>query len=543
MKQRPFIENLYNGAMVRRSLMALFALWLCTVRFLAEPPPDSTLPAGVRDALERISAQSLRGHASFLASDLLEGRNTPSRGLAIAAEYIAAQFRRAGLKPLSSTQSYFQTARWKLRKVDLSSARAELGAGDRTLRLTGQEMTVLHVEGLEVEGPLYKLRWENIDRLKDAEEGALSPYVVMLQALSPAELRSLPPEERKTRLRRIGDLRQLVPRLKPKAVVGWNEATRGDPDEAQQLVDPENEGQRALRRFNPTAAILHSPELKEFWEQLPEGPTEATLRLKLPVGSEEPVELHNVAGILPGSDPVMKNSVVLVSAHYDHIGLGEPDSQGDRIYNGANDDASGVASMLEIAAAMAASSQRPKRTVVFLALFGEEKGLLGAKYYVRHPIFPVRDTVANLNLEQLGRTDSQQGVHRARLSPTGYSYSELTDVLEQAGALTGVEIYHDVRYSEAFFSRSDNLAFAEAGIPSTTVCVAFDFPEYHSPGDHWEKMDYENLAKVSQTLLAAVWLLADQPVAPSWKTDRYRRQSGPASPREQNPRPSSSSSK
>lgn len=512
--------------MVSRQLTLLMpALLLSAVLCLAEPPTSATLPGAVTESMARISPASMRGHLSFLASDLLEGRNTPSRGLAIAAEYIAAQFRRAGLEPVPSTQSHFQTAHWKLRKVDQASAKASLRHGEEALELTGTQLTILSLDGLKAEAPIYKVTWDEIDKLKDQPEGALAGHIVLIEALSFARMRGLPNEERLSMMRRVSEFSKLAPKLKPDAVVAWNKDSTGDPDEAQQLIDPESERRRSGRRFTPAAAVLHSPALAGVWEALPAGATAAKLRIELPAGTEEPVQLHNVIGILPGSDPELKNSYVLITAHYDHVGIGEPDAEGDRIYNGANDDASGVASMLEVAAAMAASPERPKRTVVFVALFGEERGLLGAKYYARHPLFPVKDTAANLNLEHMGRTDSSEGPQVARLSPTGYTFSEMTDVLKEGGELTGVEIYHHQRNSDAYFNRSDNAAFAEAGIPSTTVCVAFEFPEYHGAGDHWEKIDYENMAKVSRTVLATTWLLAERPTPPAWKTDRYSRKS------------------
>jgi hypothetical protein len=500
------------------------ALLCASVLCFGEPPTSGQLPEAVSQALERISADSMRGHLSFLASDLLEGRNTPSRGLSIAAEYIAAQFRRAGLDPVPGTQSHFQTARWILRKVGQSAAKAEILAGGRTVELSGSQLTILSLEGVDIEpAPVYKLAWKDAGALNDMAEGALEDFVILIEAPSGQLLRKLPNDERIAMMRRIGEFSKLARKLKPKAVVSWNSDTMGDPDEAQQLVDPEADRRRAGRRLTPAVAVLHSPALGELWNELPDGQTEARLGIHLPRGTEEPVELHNVVGILPGSDPVLRHSYVLVTAHYDHVGIGEPDSNGDRIYNGANDDASGVVSMMEIASALAASKQRPARTIVFLALFGEERGLLGARYYANHPIFPVKDTAANLNLEHMGRTDSSEGPQTARLSPTGFEFSELTDILKEGGELTGVEIFHHTRNSEAFFSRSDNAAFADAGIPSTTVCVAFEFPDYHAPGDHWDKIDYQNMAKVTRTVLATAWLLAERPSVPAWKTDRYKR--------------------
>lgn len=511
--------------MVSHRLFLLASTVLFSATYvLAEPPTAGNLPESVTQAMDRISPDSMRGHLSFLASDLLEGRNTPSRGLSIAAEYIAAQFRRAGLQPIPDTKSYFQSSKWTLRKVDPAAAKAEITAGDRTLNLSGTQLTIQSLDGLQLApAPVYKLPWEDVDKLKEMPEGELAECIVLVEALSLNRLRALSNEERLTLMRRVGEFSKLASKLKPKAVVSWNKDTTGAADAAQQLIDPDSTNRRSGRRMTPSAAVLHSSALGDLWDTLPSGRTDAKLSMELPKGTEEAVELSNVVGILPGSDPELKDSYVLITAHYDHVGIGEPDAKGDRIYNGANDDGSGTVSMMEIASAMAAMNPRPKRTVVFIALFGEEKGLLGAKYYARHPIFPIKATAANLNLEHMGRPDSTEGPQVARLSPTGYEFTGITDVLKEAGEITGVEIYHHQRNSEAFFNRSDNAAFAEAGIPSTTVCVSFEFPEYHAPGDHWDKIDYENMAKVSRTLLTTTWLLAERPSVPEWKTDRYKR--------------------
>src|SRR5207237_698572 len=147
--------------------------------------------------------------------------------------------------------------------------------------------------------------------------------------------------------------------------------------------------------------------------------------------------------------------------------------------NGANDDASGVASIIEIAQALAAAP--PRRSVLFIAWFGEEPGLLGSRYYARRPLVPFAKTVAKLNLEQLGRTD---GDHPAgSLIMTGYTYSDLSKALELAGAATGVKIDDPGANGDAYFARSDNQSLADRGVPAHTIAVAFEFPDYHAVGD------------------------------------------------------------
>jgi hypothetical protein len=319
-----------------------------------QPTPEQ------RAVMERITADSLRGHLSFIASDALEGRGTPSRGLDLAAEYIAAQFRRAGLEP-AADGGYFQ-----------SVTIAELGAA----------------------------------------------------------------------------------------------------------------GARIIRRLGPDAAS-------------------ATVR--------------NVAGILRGSDPALADTYVILSAHYDHVGVAE--SGEDRIYNGANDDGSGTVSVIEVAAALAGMNPHPKRSILFLAFFGEESGLAGSRYYSEHPLAPPAKTIAHLNLEQVGRTDASNGPQLRSANLTGWDFSNLPAILADAAAPSGVRIWKDGAGSDPFFSRSDNAPLAALGIPAHTLSVAYEFPDYHKATDHWDKIDYENMAAVARAVALGLMRLASDAPPPEWNAD------------------------
>ena len=289
--------------------------------------------------VNRISADSLRGNLSFLASDLLEGRDTPSRGLDLAAEYIAAQFRRAGLEPVGG-DGYFQDAMVK----------------DEVVR--------------------------------------------------------------------------------------------------------------------------------------------------------------NVAGLLRGSDAALSSTYVILSAHYDHLGM-RPNGD-DRIYNGANDDGSGTVSVIEIASALAGAPERPKRSILFLAFYGEEKGLLGSRYYAAHPLEPLEKTIADVNLEQVGRTDATNGKQSGVGYVTGFDYSDLGAILNEAAQPTGIPIKKDLPSKGDYFARSDNLSLARAGVPSHTIYVADDFSDYHRVGDEWQKIDYANMAKVDRAIALGLLRLASDAAPPQW---------------------------
>ena len=413
----------FKKAVARSFLIGLIAIASLAAQGLSQPHPKAggqtgkrsskaqapekspAIPPEILSALDRISADSLRGHLSFIASDLLEGRNTPSRGLDIAAEYIAAQFRRAGLEPAGDAkdESYFQTSEWSVGSVNNNSVELAVDDGKQKMRARPDQLTPL---GVHLE--------QKVEQKTDAAAGGSEKQVV---------------------------------------------------------------------------------------------------------------KLRNVVGLLRGSDPVLKDTYVIVSAHYDHIGV-RPTGEGDRINNGANDDGSGTVSVIELASALATFKQRPKRSIVFITWFGEEKGLQGSRYYGRHPIFPLEKTVAMVNLEHMGRTDDNEGPKLNSATLTGFDYTDLGPIFKAAGEKTGITVYKHERNSDSFFNRSDNQALADAGVPAHTLCVAFIFPDYHNVGDHWEKIDYANLAKVDRMVALSLLTIADNPEAPKWneanpKTDRY----------------------
>ncbi len=192
------------------------------------------------------------------------------------------------------------------------------------------------------------------------------------------------------------------------------------------------------------------------------------------------------------------------------------DPPNDRIFNGANDDGSGTVSVIEIAKAMASVTPRPKRSMIFMTFFGEERGLLGSQFYSHHPRIPLAQTVADVNLEQMGRTDSTEGPQVNTASLTGYDYSDVTTYLEAAGRLLGVKVYMNKADSDPYFTGSDNASFALLGVPAETLCVAFDYPDYHGLGDEWQKIDYDNMARVDRMVALGFLNMANDAKAPQW---------------------------
>ena len=228
---------------------------------------------------------------------------------------------------------------------------------------------------------------------------------------------------------------------------------------------------------------------------------------------EEAPGKRNVVGILRGSDPKLRDTYVLVTAHYDHVGT-NPNLPGDMIHNGANDNASGVASIIEIAGDL--TTRKPRRSIVFVAYFGEEGGLIGSRYYAAHPIYPIESTVAQINVEQTGRTDDNRGPRIRTLEMSGWGYSQLTDIAQRTANATGVRLNNDPKWSPAVFERSDNEALAKLGVPAHTFAVAFEFPDYHAPGDEWHKLDYDNMTLVTRALSDLTLAVANAVEPPHW---------------------------
>jgi Zn-dependent M28 family amino/carboxypeptidase len=260
------------------------------------------------------------------------------------------------------------------------------------------------------------------------------------------------------------------------------------------------------------------PAVREAISAAKTGPMNVTVSVRVPAPKLAAVKLRNVVGVLRGSDPQLKDTYLIVTGHYDHLGI-NPNLQGDQIFNGANDDASGSASVVEIGAALAALDAKPKRTIVFMTVFGEELGGLGARWYTGHPTFPLARTIADINLEQLGRTDDTEGPKPMQYNLTGFDYTDIAATFAKQTAGTDVQVVKHEKNSDAFFGRSDNATFADAGIPSTTISVAYVYPDYHGAGDEWPKLDYDNMAKVDLSIALGVWSLANNPQAPQWNKD------------------------
>jgi hypothetical protein len=475
------------------------------------------VPPDVRAALNLIQPNELKGDLSFLASDALQGRYTPSPGLQIAAEFIASKFRAAGLEP-GGTDGYFQVAQMLERRSVIASSAltvktpsASFTAPPNSISLTSVNAPV-HLADV----PVIRFEKREPDVLKGID--LTGKAVVVPQP----DLARTPQEDRRRVILALRAFDKDV--AHSKAAIEIVVTT-------QRLPPP---GPPRLL-FADDLSEAQVPVITVASQQLQAQLDAQSVSIDLPAPDDNKVAVSNVIGILRGSDPNLKDTCVLLTAHYDHIGTAEtagrmamsPPAGEDKIFNGANDDGSGTVSVIEIARALSHLTPHPKRSIVFMTFFGEERGEFGSRYYGTHPVFPISKSVADINLEQVGRTDSTTGKQIKTASLTGYDYSEVTSYLEKAGQQTGIKVYKDDQASDAYFTRSDNDALAEQGVPAHSLTVAFDFPDYHQVGDEWQKIDYNNMAAVDRMVALGLVNIANSLKAPAWnaenpKTEPFR---------------------
>jgi len=469
----------------------------CVCVLVQGAPPTAAIAPDLQAALDEIHASSLRGDLSYIASDELEGRDSPSHGLDLAADYIAAQFRRAGLEP-GAGDSYFQNASMLVEEPNFDNFELRLSVGERRFSAAQKDVVLSAPAALDLtDKPLFKL---------DLGDEALVQHLTASQVDGQVVITEIEPTLR-ARFRTVS---RILRAAKPEVliVVDKRRAATNDRPRRRLVEADESDTKAASPRVSVTGEAA-----ARFYAALKAGASDATASVHIAAPRRTPAMLRNVIGVLRGSDPALGDTCVLLTAHYDHLGVKVAGS-GDLIFNGANDDGSGTVSVMEVARALARLPQHPRRSIVFMTFFGEEEGLIGSEYYVHHPVWPLAKTVAELNLEQVGRTDSTEGPQISNATLTGFDYSDLTSYVQRAGERTGIKVYKNPKNSDDYFGASDNFSFAEAGVPAETLAVAFDFPDYHAVGDEWQKIDYNNMAKVDRAIALATFLMADseQPV-------------------------------
>lgn len=488
--------------------MRTWASLVFSTLFIVSPhsnaaPADKTAPAPSRvesHLVRGIRAAALETHVEFLASDALEGRGTPSKGADAAADYIASRFRTCGLEPAGDT-GYFQTATFETVTQPAEGLSLSLHADGQSVTVPRGNLAARApaTAGVEVsQAALYLL---DPDQLPATATDETRGRVLVADL---AGVQEWTPEQRKSRGRAFADPLAVIARAGAVAMI----VNRAGSDIAS-AVELREASPGSSAGAPPVVNVGDDPfrRLVASWKP---GPVPSvTVDLAVPASVIEPAALKNVAGVVRGSDPALRNSYVIVSAHYDHLGI-----RGDRIMPGANDDASGVAAILEIARAVTSARLRPRRSILFLSFFGEELSGLGSRWYATHPLFPPASTVANVNLEQLGRTDDVDGRRVAELFVTGIDYSDVGSALAQAGAKLGVTVTG--RDGDRQFERADNVFLARVGIPAHTVGVTYAFPGRHTADDTPERLDYPNFELVTRAVSLGVWALANDDHEPRW---------------------------
>ncbi len=207
-------------------------------------------------------------------------------------------------------------------------------------------------------------------------------------------------------------------------------------------------------------------------------------------------EARNVVGYLPGTDPGLKDECIIFSAHLDHLGT-VSNGQADPIYNGADDDASGVTAVLTLADAFSKTEQQPKRSILFVTFWGEESGLLGSRDFAASPPWDLNKVVANINIEMIGRPEPGAN---SKVWMTGWEKSDLGELMNEASKSVGVDIFDHPKYSSMLYRQSDNYSLAEKGVVAHSFSAGSLHSDYHQPSDEWEKLNLPHMTEVIKGL-------------------------------------------
>ncbi len=483
-----------------------------------------------------ISGSRIRPHLKFLASDLLEGRGVGTRGGELAASYIASQFEASGLKPAGDNGTFFQKVSLVGVEPEASSSLSAVAGGkqvpikwlDGFVGNTQQQKTqstfdaeavfVGHgitapefgwsdYEGIDVKGKVVVLFTNEPPSTDDKffEGKALTYYGRWTYKYEEATRR--------------GAIACIIFHTTPTAGYNWS-VVRGSwgKEDPQVKLNPgeqtmalagwvteEAAGQLAGLAGKNVAQLLEAANTKGF-KAFPLG-----FRIKGTINAKiRPIETSNVAGIVPGSDTTLTKEAIIFSAHWDHLGISVPVS-GDNIYNGAVDNASGCAMLIEMARAWSTLSRKPKRSALFLAVTAEESGLRGSEYYAKHPLLPTAKTLLNLNFDSFypfGRVKD--------VVVTGAERTKFFPVVQEAARRFNLKITPDPEPEQGHYFRSDHFEFNKVGIPAfsinmgkeyegkpadfgTTIFEKYNEKNYHNPSDEykddWDFAGIEQMAR------------------------------------------------
>jgi len=489
-------------------------------------------------------------HIEFLASDQLEGRETGSDGFLKAADYVAGFFKSAGLKP-GGSNGYFQPIKFISRRIIEDQCSLSLiRVGKEYPLVLGDDatfsMSINHPESIEASvvfaGYGLTVPEMNYDDLKEIDlRGKVALVLTGGPANIPGPLRAHYQSNRWAALRSAGAIgvisiqspigqdipweRSSLSRFRPSLSLA---ATGAEENSSQQLAVTVNPA-RAEKFFVDSGRTFQELlALAEAGGQLPRFSLPITVRAKVKFERRN-VESRNVVGILPGTDPQLKNEYLVLTAHLDHIGKGQP-INGDSIYNGAMDNASGIATMIETAIALKKKNRQFRRSVIFLAVTGEENGLRGSRYFAIHPTVPADSIIANINIDMFLPLFPFRS-----LIVQGLEESNLAEDLQSVGEKLGIKILTDPEPERRAFVRSDQYSFITRGVPSVSLKVGFEKDSaeheiikrwrkerYHAPSDDLHQpVDLQAAAGFNQAYALLIEAVANRSKLPQWNKESF----------------------
>ena len=538
---------------MRRFLTALVLASLLVTTFpatyaqrTADKSKKTAVSVTTQRAVDSISANQLRNYLTFIASDEMEGRDTPSRGLDTTAKFLAMNLANWGFKPAGDNGSFFQRIELRRDRADSGQTKVELNgrvltAGTDYLPAGGSG----NVSGqLVFAGNGWFVKSKEVDAYKGVDPAGKIAVIFGTPNMSPRGVA-------RADFGKSGeDFMGPSEYARSKGVVGLIYV----PD-FQYLANWQRTRQRIMERgstvvakfqtqstSSPLPSIVVSPEVAQaifagerqsasnifnasYANSLPGAfVMNDTKKITMNVASNaETVPTQNVVAVWEGSDPVLKAEYVALGAHYDHVGSGCPPVGSDTICNGADDDGSGTTALLGMAEALAKAPTRPKRSVLFVWHCGEEKGLWGSRYFTEYPTVPLNQIVAQLNIDMIGRSKKEGDTNPRNSELTGPDAIYVigsTMMSTELGALVNevnksfLNLGFDTRYDDPgdpnrFFYRSDHFNYARKGIP---IIFFFDgvHEDYHRAGDSADKIDYEKMEKVTRTVYMTAWEIANR---------------------------------
>lgn len=516
------------------------------------------LPAGfapTSDSASHFDGNTWWAHVKFLADDSLEGRDTGSEGLRKAQAYAVEQFKKAGLEP-AGTKGFYQLVPFVQFQLDEDKSSLSLVSGGKTTKLSFADDAFISSRGTrtskQLTAPLVfigyglKIPEKNLDELAGLDlRGKIAVYISGSPADIPAALGShyQTGAERWKALREAGVIGTIGVPNPSSMDVPWSRISLNRNHPAMDLADPEfneTEGLQISVLFNPASAeklfvdsghtFAEIAALAKERQPLPHFALNESLEVHAEILTKQ-VESANLVAKLPGSDPALEDQYVVLSAHIDHLGIGEP-VNGDRIYNGAMDDGSGTAVVLDVAGQLKAHPEKLGRSILFLLVTGEEKGLLGSKYFAKKPTVPRQSIVADINIDMFLPI-----VPLKTLKILGVDESDLGTRAAAVAVSLGVKPIRDPEPLRNSFIRSDQYSFIHQGIPAVKMDVGFELgtPEqkifkdwltnrYHAPSDDVNQpVDLQAAALYEEIIRRLLIDTANAPERPKWKPDSFFR--------------------